>query len=563
MIDPTAPGAFAGAFVTALRRLGLRHACISPGARNTSLSLALVRSGVTTWVHHDERSSAFFALGLARATAAPVALACTSGTAAAEYLPALVEGRASRVPLVVLTADRPPELRDVGAPQSIDQVKMYGDAVKWFHDVGVVDVASVTAAPHLAAHVWTLAEDVPAGPVHVNFPFREPLDVETETEGLGAPPTTMRGPIIPGEAELTEVTSMITGKKVLVVAGAVEDEVFAPTVADLAARLQAPVHADPLSGLRHGAHDRTQIISGSDLLVAAGWLDMARPDVVLRFGAVPTSKALWSWLEARPDVPQIVVDAAGWRDPTRSARLVVRGDPHAVAEGLAKMAVAGPAGWWEEWRAARTAASAVVDEVLAGGGRLSEPAIARLLTATSQGILGVASSMPIRDVDAFGVTTSAALRYVANRGANGIDGTISMTLGALAGAASPGRLLIGDVAALHDLTALRTAARLRIPLTTVVVHNDGGGIFHFLPHADLVDSEEFERVFGTPHGTDFVAIAAAMEVASARVGSSTELVDALEHLEPPALIEVTTDREENLALHRGVVVGVAGALARL
>ncbi len=555
MTGPDSARAFTSAFVGALTGLGLRHVCISPGARNSALSLAFGAADVKRWIHHDERSAGFFAVGLARITGAAAAVVTTSGTAAAELLPAIVEARAGRVPLLVLTADRPPELRSVGAPQAIDQVKMYGDAVKWFHDAGVPgDNDAERTATHLAAHALALAADPPEGPVHVNIPFREPLVAAAGPQPAPvAPPGVLRGPMLPGDGELEAAAELLSGRRILVVAGPVADPSFPAAAADLATRAGAPVHADPLSGLRHGGHDRTSIITGMDLLATAGMLSALRPEAVLRFGAVPTSKVVWSWLAANDDVPQVLVEPAGWRDPTHSARLVVRGDPAGTAAGLAKLLAPAPTGWLEAWQEAAVAATGAIEMTLAESGSPTEPGVARAVSRLGRGVIGVASSMPVRDLDAFGLTTAAPVRYVANRGANGIDGTISMTLGAVAASGDHGLLLVGDVAALHDLTALRTAARLELPLTTVVVHNDGGGIFHFLPHADRTSPAVFEELFGTPHGTDFVAVSRALGVPAARIDDDAQLEEALERRDGPSLVEVRTDRTANVALHRTVV----------
>ena len=527
------------------------------------LSLAFAASDITTWIHHDERSAGFFAIGLARRLGEPVAITCTSGSAATHYHPAVVEANASRVPLLVFTADRPPELRGVGAPQTIDQVELYGTAVKWFHDAGVPDAGSVETAPNLAAHMWTVASDVPSGPVHVNFPFREPLTSEAD-RGVHAlptaPPQTVRSPVDPPESTVAEIASRLDGKRVLIVAGAVPDAGFAPAAAELARVAAAPIHADPLSGLRHGGHDKGSVAVSSDLLAAGGWLERVRPDAVLRFGGLPTSKPVWNWLEQNRDIYQVVVDPAGWRDPVSAADSIVRADPASMARNLAKLVAPAAAGWLEMWRTADGKVQSLLDRQLAGPG-LSEPAAARALTRAAEGVVGLASSMPIRDVDAFGTLSDHPVQYVGNRGTNGIDGLLSMTLGAVAGSGRPGHALIGDVGALHDLTALLTASRLDLPLTAIVIHNDGGGIFHFLPIADHADHDDFERVFGTPHDTDFVAVAEAMGVPAIRVGDAATFAGSLDEAATgPRVIVVRTDRLENVALHRELVGAVRDVL---
>ncbi|MFQ5555678.1 MAG: thiamine pyrophosphate-dependent enzyme, partial [Acidimicrobiia bacterium] len=303
------------------------------------------------------------------------------------------------------------------------------------------------------------------------------------------------------------------------------------------------------------------LVAGSDPLAGAGWLSMSPPEAVIRFGGLPTSKALWTWLAEHPEVPQIVVEPAGWRDPTGSASLVVRGDAGATAAGLAKIATGDHDEWRSAWRAADAKAQSVIDEILVDAPALTEPAVARMLTRHGAGVFGVGSSMPIRDIDAFGVSTERPVRYVANRGASGIDGTISMTLGAIAASGSPGVALVGDVAALHDLTAIATASRLDLPATIVVVHNDGGGIFHLLPQADATPHDLFEKLFGTPHGTDFVSVARAFGVAADRVTTAVGLETVLADEPPHArVIEVPTDRVTNAELHRAIVSQVARVL---
>ncbi len=566
MTQPTSARVFAATLVAALQQLGLRHVCLSPGARNTPLSLSFAESGVQTWLHHDERSAGFFAIGLARRLGEPVAISCTSGSAAAHFHPAVVEAKGSRVPLLVLTADRPPELRSVGAPQTIDQLELYGSAVKWFHDAGVPDDTSAEAAPHLAAHAWAIASDVPAGPVHLNLPFREPLSSVHDTDvrvGTPSPAETLRGPVDPPEHLVTDIAGRLSGKRVLVIAGAMTDPTFAPAAAEMALAAQAPIHADPLSGLRHGAHDRSTVITSSDLLASSGWLDRSAPEAVVRFGALPTSKPLWRWLEQSKDVFQVLVDQAGWRDPISSADVVLRGDPTATARAFAKLLTPAEPEWLAAWRDADRLAQRVVETRLDDEQAVTEPAVARTLTRLARGVVGVGSSMPIRDVDAFGVSTPHQLHYVANRGTNGIDGLVSMTLGAVAASGAPGHALVGDVGAIHDLTALLTATRLQIPLTTIVVNNRGGGIFHFLPIAAQTTTATFEQLFGTPHDTDFVAVAGAMGMEAIQIGNMAELRQSLDEGSPtPRLLEVRTDRAENHALHRELVTAVGEVTAR-
>ncbi len=546
--------AFTTAFVEALANLGLRHVCITPGSRNSPLALAFAdHPTITDWIHHDERSSAFFALGLANTTRRPVAVVTTSGTAAAELHPAAVEAHLARIPLLLLTADRPPELRGVGAPQAIDQINLFGTAARWFHDAALPDATPGSYSIMLAARAWAAARDTPSGPVHINFPFRDPLAPIKVPGDVGpATPVALPSGYIPGRLEvgraaLAEIAREVSGKRTLLVAGPIDRPEFPTAITSLAVRAGFPVVADPLSQLRAGDHDRTRIITTGDPLTRAGRLDRdLSPDVVIRFGATPTSKPLATWLADHPEVTQILVDDAGWRDPGASATSMVRSDPSLFAEQLAEMVDPAPPHWATIWEQADQKARAALTASL---NFPSEPAVVAALAATipDNTTVYVGSSMPVRDVDAFFPATERRLRFLSNRGANGIDGLISSGLGAAA-AGEPVIVLSGDLSLLHDLTALGTAARMALPMTVIVINNDGGGIFHFLPQAAF--PEYFERLLGTPHGTDFQAAAELFGIEHHLVDNKTVLKDLVRHPTRSArLIEIRTDRNENVAVH--------------
>jgi 2-succinyl-5-enolpyruvyl-6-hydroxy-3-cyclohexene-1-carboxylate synthase len=558
------------AFVRALAAVGLRHVVITPGSRSTPLTLAFAsEESITDWSHHDERAAAFFALGIAKTTGFPAAVVCTSGTAAAEYLPAIVEARHARVPLLVLTADRPPELRDVGAPQAVDQVKLYGDAVKWFHQVGVPDRDGVLARtmPALSARAVQETLAVPEGPVHLNFEFREPLTPEEVPGDVPAnltpaePPRWFPPATTATDAALDEAAALLGGKRTIVVAGETTTTDLPAHLGDLGAAAGFPIMGDALSGMRRGSHDRSAVVDRGYLLASAGYLDRQPPEAVLRIGAIPTAKPAWRWLELHPDVPQVLLDTSGWRDPTASASLVVHGNSAAALVALRDRLEPAPAGWLERWRQADAAAGVAIDETLDDAGFPTEPGVARLLgrALPDDAVLYVASSMPVRDVDAYVPGGNDRLRILSNRGANGIDGFLSSGLGAAATSGRPTYLLAGDLSALHDLTALAFAAREAVPATIVVLNNDGGGIFHFLPQVDF--PEHFERHFGTPHGLDFVALASPFGVPALRVTSADALATAVAApTTGPRLIEVRTGREGNAALHYRVRAAVAAAI---
>jgi 2-succinyl-5-enolpyruvyl-6-hydroxy-3-cyclohexene-1-carboxylate synthase len=550
------------AFCDELARCGLEHACTSPGSRNTPLLLSLAREPrIRCWSHIDERCAAFFALGAAKATNRPVALTCTSGTAAANYTPAVVEAWHARVPLIVLTADRPPELRDVGAGQAIDQLKLYGDAVKWFVEVDV-DVATPDTLRWIRqlacrAH-WTAISGRP-GPVHLNFPLREPLVLD---EPLPEDP-------VPGRAEgrpwvqrtlarpaaAPAATPSPPARGVIVAGRSERGHGLGDAAARAAQRLGWPLLADPLSGGRHGA---TAIATYDLLLRDPGFAEHAAPDLVVRVGDLPTSKPLRAWLASRSDSEQLALDPEmAWQDPAAVVSEVDPGDPVTALNLLARQAAADP-----EWLSAWTAADAAARDALATelGDGLSEPLTARLLgeLLAPDATLVVASSMPIRDVELYFPAGRPLPRVLSNRGANGIDGTVSTAFGAAAATRSPVTLLIGDVALAYDIGGLIAARRLGLDLRIVVLNNDGGGIFHFLPVSGEVDA--FEEHVATPHGLDFAKAAALYGLDHARVETASELAEALRR---PGVIEVRTDRAENLALHRRAADAALNAVRAL
>jgi len=559
------------AFVDELARCGLAHACTSPGSRSTPLVLSLVRDGrIRCHSHIDERCAAFFGLGIAKATGLPVALACTSGTAAAHFTPAVIEAYEARVPLIVLTADRPPELREVGAGQTIDQLKLYGGAAKWFFEVG-----THAATPErerwirtLACRAfWTAVEGRP-GPIHLNFPLREPLvlDEPLPPPAAGRPdgrPWVVRsaarrpaGAGVEPAATLPALSSLTEhAQRPLIVAGRLERRTA--KLAEAAHALRIPLLADPLSGLRTGpaaiAHYDAML---RDERFRAGH----GPDLVVRIGDLPTSKPLRAFL-ADLDVPQVAVDPEGsWQDPAGVLATSLAAEPAAVLAALAARR-ADPE-WLASWRRADERAAGAIDEAL--GEAVSEPRVAAELgrRLPSHATLFVASSMPVRDVETFWPLRDDPPRVLANRGANGIDGTVSSAYGAAAAATGPVVLLLGDVALVHDVGGLLAGRRLDLPLTIVLLDNDGGGIFEFLPVATQADA--FEEHVATPHGLDVAGLA---RVAGCEYVAAEDLevlgavVDASLREPATTIVHVRTDRKENVELHRHVWPAVARVLA--
>lgn len=555
---------FTSSLVAALADLGVTEACITPGSRSSPLAMTLAaHPGIRDWTHLDERSSSFFALGIGKASRRPALVVSTSGTAAAELHPAVVEARYGRVPLVVITADRPSDMWESGAPQTIDQRGLYGSAVLWTHDL---DVAGPEEAPpgygaSLAGRLVIEALSGP-GPTHLNLRFREPLvpSGTIEFPASRAVGVDVGRPILDGRAA-DRLAAELSGKRGLIVAGAQDEEQFPAAAAACAATLGFPILADPLSQMRAGSHDRSMVVTTADLLAGAGFLDAATPEVIVRVGALPTSKPLWQWMAAHPEVSQILVDDSGWRDPGASVSRVLRADPTSTLARLAETADPAPSSWAERWHQAEVRASAALEEALDKAGFPTEPGTTRAVidALPADSLLYAASSMPIRDVDLVMPPLGRPVRIAANRGANGIDGLLSSGMGAAAVWPGPVTVLSGDLSALHDLTALATAARNELAVTLVIINNDGGGIFSFLPQARFPDV--FERHFGTPHGLDFVRAAGLFGVSAEHVESAAALAESVaEPPDGPRLLEVRTDRTENVEVHRAIRAAVAAAL---
>ncbi len=525
---------------------GVRHAVVAPGSRSTPMALALTdRPELAVHVVHDERAAAFTALGLGLG-GVPAVVLCTSGTAAANLHPAVVEAGLSDVPMIVLTADRPPELRDVGAAQTIDQTHLFGRSVRWFHDPGVPDPAAAAAWRSLGARAVAAAAD---GPVHLNLPFREPL--------VGTPgPLPAAGPVVARRRPLgdecpDDVVELLRHGRGLVLAGG-GGAVGRDAVAAFAASTGWPVLADPTSRAR----DVDGAVGAFDAILRHGGAAAdLRPDVVVRTGRPAASRVLGEWVTASGAL-LVQVGGPGVIDPDH--RVVATMAPAAMGVLAARLGPIGDDGFRSAWIRAGQLADAAIGGVLGAEAPLSEPAVARTIAVAlpADAELVVASSMPVRDLEWYG---GPAARAHANRGANGIDGVVSTALGvALRGA--PTVVVVGDVAFVHDggaLTALagRPGADLRI----VVVDNDGGGIFSFLPQATVLDGARFEQLYGTPHGTDVVALARAHGIDAATVRTAVELA-ARVTAPGPSVTRVATDRADNVRVHATLNAAVAAAL---
>jgi 2-succinyl-5-enolpyruvyl-6-hydroxy-3-cyclohexene-1-carboxylate synthase len=534
-------------------RAGVRHAVVAPGSRSTPMALALANDDrLSVHVHHDERAAAFLALGIGVATGVPAIVLTTSGTAAAELHPAVAEASYGRVPMLVVTADRPAELQSVGAAQTIDQTHLFGRSVRWFAAPGVPDAAAAPTWRSLASQAHHESVGVVPGPVHLNLAFREPLVGEA-----GEPP-----PGRPGGAPWHGAPSPVGGvapmalpggRGVIVAGGDVGDPA---AVLDLGDRLGWPVLADPRSGCR--VPGPTSVGAFDALLRHERFAASHRPDVIVRLGDPPASKALAAWMTTS-GARQYAV-GTGWADPQRDADVVVRARPDDWCRGATGTA-ADPS-WRREWTEADAAAQRAIDGVLAAHHEATDPYVARSVMASAAGSLVVASSMPVRDVEWF-AAPRIGLRVHANRGANGIDGVVSTAVGVAAGSDAPVTALVGDNAFLHDANALLGLASRRLDLTIVVVDNRGGAIFSFLSQKDLLPVERFEQLFGTPHDVDLAALAVVHGLPALTVHDADGLVPALAAASSAPgthVVVVRTDREANVALHRELAAAVARAL---
>ena len=530
---------------------------------------------IRLWMHLDERSAAYFALGMAKAARRPVATLATSGTAAVNFAPAVAEARYGRVPLVVLTADRPPELRELGAPQTIDQANLYGSHAKWWLEMPLPE-ATAKAARHahlVAARAAALAREAPAGPVHINFPFHEPLipsldGLPRRDENSAPAVEVVNGTRRFRPDELAPLAEELSRRRRgIIVCGPLDAPDFVGAVAGLAAAYGYPVLADPLSQVRCGVHDRSLVVDAYDAVLRDDpAAEALHPEVIVRFGAIPTSKPLVQFMQRTAGALQIVVDEGGWPDPIHAASRMYQGDPASFCRALAASISdrCGETGWAEAWRSRAARARAAIDAQLPLVDRMSEPGVfAELRELLPDGAtLYVGNSMPVRDLDTFFASTGRALRFMANRGANGIDGVLSSALGAGASAEGPIVLVIGDLSFYHDMNGLLAARRHHLNATIVLVNNDGGGIFSFLPQAE--NAVHFEELFATPHGLDFRSACELYGLGYARVeerASFREAVAGSIRATGVQVIEVRTDRDENVALHRSIWREVSRALA--
>lgn len=518
---------WATAIVDELEKSGIESAVLAPGSRSTPLTVAFAEHpDIETFSHLDERSAAFFALGRAKQTGSPVPLVCTSGTALANVHPAVVEADQARVPMVLLTADRPPELHDSGANQTIDQMDIYGDAVRNARTLPEPEAADRKLRSLRTAVCRSVGTATGAnpGPVHLNVPFRKPLEPGVHAVELSETVPTASVPdgfveanplAVDGRdgpfVETTHGTAAVSTADRRRLTEAVEDAdsgliVCGPTdrpepardaLLSLVRKSGFPVLADPLSGHRFGPQvemSEAPFCGGYDSYIGA--ID-ATPDVVVRFGASPTSKALCQYLRDS-NARQFVVDpAGGWREATFTATDLVVADETRLAVDLASSLSRAEPALTERFREAETDYWEIVS-----GDEPEEGAVLADVAALAPdpATVFVSNSMPVRDIDRFGRPREAGVTVLGNRGASGIDGIVSTALGAGSATEDPLIAVVGDLAYYHDMNGLLAVSRCDVDATIVCINNDGGGIFRLLP---IEDHATFEEWFRTPHGLDF------------------------------------------------------------
>ncbi|MCT2535851.1 2-succinyl-5-enolpyruvyl-6-hydroxy-3-cyclohexene-1-carboxylic-acid synthase [Aquibacillus koreensis] len=549
-------------FVDELYQSGLRDVVISPGSRSTPLAMTFAEhDSIHHWVNMDERSAAFFALGMAKQEKRPVALVCTSGTAAANYYPAIIEAYYSRVPLLILTADRPHELRDVGAPQAINQIHLYGNYVKWFHEMALPDGSDkqFSYVRNKASRAFHTAQQANAGPIHMNFPLREPLVPDFSLPNLwgeknnGAYQVSIEGTQVIGKQQVQSLIAQLSQhKRGLIVCGPQEDTSLAKAVVQLAESWNIPILADPLSQLRAGDHRKAHIIEGYDaILKSKNIREKLQPDFIIRFGAMPISKPYLLYLQENKEIDHFIVESKqGYREPTGERVQFIYADPHQLCTVLAKETVTYESPWMETWTEMNNVTKSILTEE---DELLTEGIVAKELIdmVPDSSTVYVGNSMPVRDLDTFFMTLDKKIIALGNRGANGIDGITSSALGAAANG-NQVSLLIGDLSFFHDTNALLMAKQYQINLTIVLVNNNGGGIFSFLPQANE-NSEHFEVLFGTPLHIDFKHV---INMYGAQYHQPMNLDAYRQSLMDSyaykglSVIEVLTDRSENVRWHK-------------
>ncbi|EST12094.1 2-succinyl-5-enolpyruvyl-6-hydroxy-3-cyclohexene-1-carboxylic-acid synthase [Sporolactobacillus laevolacticus] len=503
---------YLSSFIHTLYQQNVREVVISPGSRSTPLAILFEEHPeIQTYLDIDERSAGFMALGLAKASGQPVAMLCTSGTAAANYYPAVIEAYCSRVPLIVITSDRPYELQHVGAPQTIDQGNLYGNHVKKFfqmelseHDLGYVPYNRALTTRAVAESLG-----LPHGPVQINVPLREPLlpgrqnlfsdEIEMKTKI-----PIKQGTLSLSDTQLQSIADQIgQAKKGVLICGEMESLAIELSVTALAKKTGFPILADPLSQLRRGKHSLSAIIESYDTFLRVETIaSQLKPDLIIRLGATPVSKALKLWMEKQVCANLVIDGGMSWRDPAGVASEMIYCDEKRFCDDLiSRISIQNDDNWINAWRALNQVTKSVLSSIDEEESLSEEKLFIRLTEWLPEDArLFVGNSMPIRELDTFLFAKNRPAKMFANRGANGIDGVVSTAVG-VALSKKDTILVIGDLSFFHGMNGLLAAQQNHADLTIILVNNDGGGIFSFLPQAS--EKMHFESLFGTPHGLDF------------------------------------------------------------
>ncbi|MFM8723197.1 MAG: 2-succinyl-5-enolpyruvyl-6-hydroxy-3-cyclohexene-1-carboxylic-acid synthase [Acidimicrobiaceae bacterium] len=543
---------------------GVRHAVVSPGSRSTPIALEIAnRHEIEMHIFHDERSAAFTALGIAKASGVPAILVCSSGTAAVEFHPAIVEAHHSEVPILICTADRPAELQGVGAPQTIDQQNLYGVSVRKFVNAEVADDSESHTWRQIARDLFATSLGKVRGPVHLNLRFREPLmGVATSLPPRHESSATIAEKVVsPSARSIRKLKKALNAKNGVIIAG--PENYRVESILRLAETLSWPVLADPRSGAR--VPSKFVVAAADSILRDEDFAKKLQPQVVLRFGTLPASKVVNSWLASSGAKQIVITTTPTLVDPDRLCTLHIVGEIDELCAELVsarsnEQSKLDDFSWLDLWGTAENSAQRSINTALADEPGLSEPGVARalygLLPEASN--LVVSNSMPIRDVEWFAASRTG-LRVYSNRGANGIDGVVSTAVGIALATRQPTTLLIGDIALLHDVNGLISLATRNIDLRIVVIDNDGGGIFSFLPQAQALEATKFEKIFGTPHGVNLKLLAHAHQIDTHEIANLSDFAEVLSQ-RGPWLARVVTDRQENVKVHERINQMVASNL---
>ena len=563
---PATTATFCATLVDEWVRLGVAHAVVSPGSRSTPMAIALAtNSKIALHVFHDERSASFAALGIGLQSGIPAVLLCTSGTAAAQFFAAVIEASHAHVPLLVCTADRPPELQGVGAPQTINQTHLYGTFVRKFIDAGLADDAKTSKWRSIARDAFSATVGVNRGPCHVNLPFREPLVGVADA----LPAVDTHSPVrvsadVATASERKKLSLALRAERGLIIAGnGIDQPRF---ILELAARLKWPVVADPRSNCRVAAessHGATVVSCADVVLRHQPTAELLKPSVVIRVGDPPVSKVVNQWL-AQCGAEQIAVTQQPTLiDPDKVVTTHIVGSINELFMEMSRGAdVRSETEWIIKWKQCENSARAALDVVFSKQVQLTEPLCAVTVSdsvAAGSNVV-VSSSMPVRDLEWFAPARDG-VRVFSNRGVNGIDGVVSTAVGIALSAKAPTALIIGDIAMLHDSNGLLNLIRRDVQLKIIVVDNEGGGIFSFLPQAQVMEDAQFEQLFGTPHSADFESLAKTHGLAFTWVSTAEELRRELGNT-ATSIIGVRTDRNKNVDDHNVLYIAVAEALMK-